>query len=159
MLATIPIISERSSQGVIIHTTTDRRTDYLYRISIKGLIRNEKGEVLVVRESGRTYWDLPGGGMDHSENIRLAIARELHEEVNLRGDFTYKIIAVDDPAYLKVHDFWQVRLIFELSPSEMIFSAGEDGDEIAFINPEAFKDSDREVERRIYGYSKAASLS
>ena len=148
-------MSEQSSQGVIAYETADRRTDYLYRISIKGLIRNEKGEVLVVKESGRNYWDLPGGGMDHSENIQLAIARELREEVNLQGNFTYKILAVDDPAYLTPHSFWQVRLIFEISPSEMSFSAGEDGDEIAFIDPEAFKDSDKEVERRIYNYSNS----
>jgi 8-oxo-dGTP pyrophosphatase MutT (NUDIX family) len=148
---------EQISLGVINHKTPDRRTDYLYRISIKGLVRNEEGEVLVVKESGRGSWDLPGGGMDHNEDIKRAIAREMKEEVNLNGDFTYKIIAVDDPAYLSMHDFWQVRLIFEVKPDNMSFSAGEDGDEIAFINPDIFKTSESEVERRIYMYANIAS--
>lgn len=145
-------MSEQISQG-ITHETSNRRTDYLYRISIKGLIRNEKNEILVVKETGRTWWDLPGGGMDHSENIKFAIARELEEEVSLRGNFTYKVIDVDDPAYLKTHDFWQVRLIFEVKPDNLTFSPGEDGDKVAFMNPTIFKDSESEVERRIYRYA------
>lgn len=146
-------MSEHASIGAINHPNSSRRTDYLYRISIKGLIRNEKGEVLVVKEAGRNYWDLPGGGMDHGENIKIAIAREMQEEVSLEGDFTYKIIAVDDPAYLEIHDFWQVRLIYELRPENMQFHAGEDGDEIAFLHPHTLKDSLSEVERRIYTYA------
>lgn len=151
-------MSEHISHGVVNHETSDRRTDYLYRISIKGLIKNKKGEVLVVKESGRIYWDLPGGGMDHDEDIASSIAREMREEVNLKGAFTYKVIAVDEPAYLKNHHFWQVRLIFQIHPTDMTFSAGEDGDEIAFIHPDAFKDSAVEVERRIYAYAAASAV-
>jgi ADP-ribose pyrophosphatase YjhB (NUDIX family) len=150
-------MSEQVSLGAIDHSHSNRRTDYLYRISIKSLVRNEKGEILVVKEAGRTYWDLPGGGMDHSEDIKTAIAREMKEETNLEGDFEYKIIAVDDPAYLSLHDFWQVRLIFELQPENMAFSRGEDGDEVAFIHPDSLKDSTNEVERRIYTYANIAS--
>lgn len=146
-------MSEKSSLGVVHHKASVRRTDYLYRISIKGMVRNRSGEVLVVKESGRDYWDLPGGGMDHRENIQTAVAREMKEEVNLSGDFTYKILHVDEPAYLSAHDFWQVRLIFAITPNEMNFSAGEDGDEIAFIDPKEFEKSNNEVERRIYKYA------
>jgi len=146
-------MTKQISQGVITHdNTSSRRTDYLYRVSLKGLVRNDKGEVLVVKEIGRDWWDLPGGGMDHNENIKTAIAREMMEEVNLDGEFSFRILTVDEPAYLDVHDFWQLRLVFEIKPENMSFSAGEDGDEIAFIHPETFKDSNREVERRIYTY-------
>lgn len=149
-------MSERISLGVVHHETSSRRTDYLYRISIKGLIRNEKGEVLVVKEAGRTYWDLPGGGMDHSEDIKSTIAREMKEEVNLDGNFTYRIIDVDEPAYLTSHTFWQIRLIFEITPEHMAFSAGEDGDEVMFVHPDLFKGSLSETERRIYRYAHIA---
>lgn len=148
-------MSEQTSLGVIDHIDSSRKTDYLYRISVKGLIRNEKGEVLVVKEGGRDYWDLPGGGMDHGEDIKTAIAREIKEEVNLEGNFTYKIIAVDNPALAK-HNFWQVRLIYELKPDIMQFSAGEDGDEIAFISPDTLKNSDSSVEQSIYKYAIAS---
>ena len=94
--------------------------------------------------------------MDHGESIKLAIAREMKEEVNLEGDFTYRIIDLDEPAYLSAHDFWQLRLIFKVEPTHMVFSAGEDGDEIAFIHPDVFKNSQSEVQRRIYTYASIA---
>lgn len=142
------------SLGTIAYANDARRTDYLYRISLKGFVVNNEGKVLVVKETGRDYWDLPGGGMDHGEDIQTALAREMREEVNMAGDFTYRILAVDEPAYLEVHTFWQLRLIFAVTPSDYEFSDGDDGDEIAFIDPEHFKDSTIEVERRIYTYYK-----
>lgn len=142
----------QNSLSVIDSEKAGRRVDYLYRISLKGLIRNEKGEVLVVKETGRDWWDLPGGGMDHGEGIQSALAREMKEEVNLEGDFSYSIIAVDEPSYLHAHNFWQVRLIYQLNHTNMEFSAGDDADEIKFINPDSFKDSASEVEHRIYKY-------
>jgi hypothetical protein len=66
----------------------------------------------------------------------------MKEEVNLEGDFTFRIIATDEPAYLEVHNFWQLRLIFAITPSSYDFSAGDDGDE-----------------RRIYRYYKEMNPS
>lgn len=126
---------QKTVYGVVSHATA-RRTDYLYRISLKCLVANEVGDVLVVKESGRDWWDLPGGGMDHGEDIRSAIAREMHEEVNMQGDFDYKILEVDEPKHLGEHNFWQLRLIFEVTPHDLQFSPGDDGDEVAFISPE-----------------------
>lgn len=146
-------MSEQNSLGSIHYTTGARKTDYLYRISMKGLVRNEHGEVLVVKETGRDWWDLPGGGMDHGENIELAIAREMKEEVNLEGGFSARIISVDDPSYLAKHDLWQVRLIYEITAENPVFSPGEDADEIAFMNPNIFKTSEKSAERRIYEYA------
>ncbi|RYX79015.1 NUDIX hydrolase [bacterium] len=151
-------MSEQISHGTINHTASLRKTDYLYRVSMKGLVRNDQGEVLVVKESGRDWWDLPGGGMDHGENIEVAIAREMKEEVNLEGSFTSQVIAVEDPTYLAKHNMWQIRLIYEISPSLPTFSAGEDADEIAFMNPEVFKTSEKESERRIYKYATIQPL-
>lgn len=138
--------------GVVNHATA-RRTDYLYRVSLKCLVRDENGDVLVVKESGRDWWDLPGGGMDHGEDIRSAIAREMKEEVNLQSAFDYAIIDVDEPAHLDVHNFWQLRLIFTVTPHDLTFSPGDDGDDVAFISPEKFKYSTSATEQRIYRYS------
>jgi 8-oxo-dGTP pyrophosphatase MutT (NUDIX family) len=145
------------SLGHISHdNSSSRRTDYLYRISLKCLVKNDKDEVLVVKETGRDWWDLPGGGMDHGEDLKITLAREMKEEVNMEGDFTYRIISVDEPMYLEVHDFWQLRLIFEIIPKNMTFSAGEDGDEISFIKSELLGSSQKEIERRIRRYDLAS---
>lgn len=147
-------MSQQVSIGVVNYDPMVRKTDYLYRVSIKGLVRNEKGEILVVKESGRDWWDLPGGGMDHGEDLQMAIAREMNEEVNLQGAFTYKVVDVDEPMYLEQHDFWQLRLVFEITPEIMTFSPGEDADDVAFMPAEVFKDSDKSGERRVYEYAR-----
>ena len=147
----------------IPHEPIDRRAlghkDYcLYRLSLKGLVVNDKREVLVVKETGRDWWDLPGGGMEHGESVKDALARELAEEVNMHGDFDYRVICVDEPGLLKRADIWQIRLVFQVTPSNFEFSAGEDGDEVAFKNPNLFKDSESDGERLIYEYCSSRRL-
>lgn len=136
--------------GVVNHPNDSRKTDYLYRISIKGIVLNDADEVLLVKESGRDWWDLPGGGMDHGENIKSAIAREMKEEVNLTGDFTYRIVHVDNPSLLEHSKILQVRLIFLVKPDNMQFSPGEDGDEVIFMSLEKLK----EIDEPKYDYIK-----
>lgn len=58
---------------------------------------NDKGQVLLVRESGRDIWDIPGGGIDHGESIEDVIRRELKEEVNFEGEFKHKVVLVESP--------------------------------------------------------------
>lgn len=145
-----------SLHGIVNHSHIKRKTDYLYRVSIKGVILREDGYVLVVKEAGRTYWDLPGGGMDHGESIKSGIAREIHEEVSLEGDFTYQIIAAEEPKILEHAKLWQLRLVFKVTPLNMNFRAGEDGDEVLFIDPETLKDSLHLVERQVFEYAQIA---
>jgi 8-oxo-dGTP pyrophosphatase MutT (NUDIX family) len=57
-----------------------------YRVSLKAIIRNDKGEVLVVKEN-RSQWSLPGGGMDHGEDVHDALKRELYEEALIEAPF------------------------------------------------------------------------
>jgi len=147
-------MNTEQTHGVIDQSHIDRKTDYLFRISIKGIIRSSDGNVLVVKEAGRTGWDLPGGGMDHTETIKQAIAREMHEEVSLTGDFDYRIIAVEEPKILERINVWQMRLVFEITPTTMTFAPGEDGDEVAFIDPNQLKDSANKTERRVYEYAQ-----
>lgn len=128
--------------------------DSLYRVSLKCLITDPSGKVLVVRENGRGSWDLPGGGIDHGEDIRSAIARELEEELDFRGDFTFKILRADDPAKLKTRDAWQLKLVFAVELDTRTVSAGVDVEEIAFIDPRSLKDSNYIPEQMIYEYTK-----
>ncbi len=151
-------MSQNLPHGIIDQQHLNRKNDYLFRISIKCLVEDDKGKVLVVKESARTWWDLPGGGMDHNESIKDAIARELHEEVKLKGDFTYRVVMAEEPGFLKYANVWQMRLVFKVTPMVMEFEAGEDASEMTFIDPEELKQSDNSVERKIYEYSLAAKL-
>lgn len=51
-----------------------------YRLSTKMLVTDKEGRVLVIlRPDG--MWDLPGGGVEHGEEIHDALRREVKEEI------------------------------------------------------------------------------
>lgn len=59
------------------------------RVAAYALIRRD-GEVLLTRMSSRTRipgrWTLPGGGIDHGEDPKRALVREVFEETGLHVD-------------------------------------------------------------------------
>ncbi len=56
--------------------------DCFYRVSVKALVIDDHGRFLLQKE-GRGVWDLPGGGLDFGEEPRVALKREVQEEVGL----------------------------------------------------------------------------
>jgi len=123
-----------------------------YRVSLKALIRNAHGEILFVRENGSS-WSLPGGGMDHGETPRQALARELKEEVGYEADFTFQPLGVDT-VYFTEKDAWLMWVVYEVTPQHFNFIAGEDADEIAFLSPDFIKKGTSRSERMAYGFCK-----
>ena len=112
------------------------KRDYLYRVSIKALIYNDAGQILVVKEIDRTYWDLPGGGMDFGETIESSLKRELYEEVGYRGGLRYQLFDASDEMYIERIDANQICFYCRVWPENFDFAPGEEGDEVMFIDPE-----------------------
>lgn len=129
--------------------------DSLYRISLKCLITNDSGEVLVVKEVNRDAWDLPGGGIDYDEDITTAVGRELYEEVGFKGEFTYRPLFIDEPVLLR-RGIWQMRIVLQITTDSMEFAPGKEADDVAFMDPSVFQTSQHEMERKIYEYAKNA---
>lgn len=111
------------------------RTDYLFRISIKAIIYNEQGQLLVVKEHGLN-WGLPGGGLDFGETFETALARELEEEIGYTGAFTFDVIDTVDPMPMKSIDAWLVYVVFHVVPESYAFTRGVDSDDMTFIDPD-----------------------
>lgn len=54
------------------------------RVRVAAIIVREGGVLLVRHEKdGRSYWMLPGGGVDYGESLHAALARELLEETGV----------------------------------------------------------------------------
>lgn len=152
------VTSSTNVHGAISYSDIPGLNDFLFRVSLKAVILNDDGHVLVVKERGRDWWDIPGGGLEHGETVKEALARELFEEVSLQGDFDYETILSEDPRYQKSHNLYQMRITFIVKPEQFSFKPGEDADEIMFINPADFENSDVITERKIFEYCQLAKL-
>lgn len=131
---------------------TDIPSSY-YRISLKAIIRNENGEILVNREKGRSDFSLPGGGWDHGETDIECIKRELYEEVGYEGELTAKPIATSrEPLFMPSKKAWLLWIVYEVIPETMNFRVGEESEEIKFVNPNIFKDSESRSEQMLYEF-------
>ena len=82
----------------------------------------------------------------------MTLARELKEEINFTGNFTFEILAVDDPAKLLTRDVWQVKLVFKVTLDSLEISPGDDAEEVAFIDASILKNSPHLPEQAIYRY-------
>lgn len=66
------------------------RKEKLFFIGIKGLIQNDRGEILLLkadvanhRMNTEEYWDIPGGRIEHGHDEIQTLAKELDEETGL----------------------------------------------------------------------------
>lgn len=145
----------KDAHGAIVHANSGRR-DSLIRVTLKAVILDSKGRVLVVKERGRDWWDIPGGGIDHGETIKVALTRELREEVSFEGAYEYETLLAEDPHYLENLNLYQMRITFLVKPESMAFKPGVDGDEVQFIDADLYENSTLWTERQIFMFSKLA---
>ncbi len=52
-----------------------------YRVSVKGIAFDADGRILLARED-TNKWEILGGGLDHGEEPRACLVREIQEETN-----------------------------------------------------------------------------
>lgn len=104
-----------------------------YRVTVKGLVRDNTRRLLFVRERG-DIWDLPGGGLEHGEGLEESLRREFREEVQVEIEIlpTAPIIIptwhskFDDPVIIIA---FEVILLGEPQ-------AGEEVEELAYLHPQ-----------------------
>lgn len=117
----------------------------LQRFAAYGLVVRD-GTVLLTRVSPRGFhtglWSLPGGGIDHFENPRDAVVRELREETGLEctvGD----LVTVDDEQIRgtapsgRDESFHAIGVVFEArlvgEPGELVTEVDGTTDAVAWV--------------------------
>jgi 8-oxo-dGTP pyrophosphatase MutT (NUDIX family) len=87
---------------------------YLPIRQIHGLCLNDKGEVLICRETEEEGWKLPGGRPENNETPTETLKRELMEEVdivvdNIKAIGTQRVNFPNNPKKSEGDLFYQVR--------------------------------------------------
>lgn len=126
-----------------------------YRVSVKALIRNSQGHVLVVKENQDT-WDLPGGGLDHGEDPKAGLARELREELGI-NDAVVGNIVTTETLYLEHKTAWLLWVVYEVKVGAQEFAHGEGVADARYIDPKEFKYSQDVYEKMIYSVCQKIS--
>ncbi|MGB3761937.1 MAG: NUDIX hydrolase [Ornithinimicrobium sp.] len=82
------------------------------RVIAQGLIRNDRGDVLMCQLTYKQEWDLPGGVVDPHESPAGALAREITEELGVEVQ-AGSLLAID---WLPPYRQWDdaVLLVFDL---------------------------------------------
>lgn len=121
--------------------------DTFYRVAVKALIKNAKGELLLVKERS-DKWDLPGGGLSHDESPQEGIQRELHEEIGVSD------VAVGRPVlvrsfWLEEKQAWLMWIVYEVEIAQDSFSLGNGVLAAEYLDPQVLAKSGDERERFI----------
>lgn len=54
------------------------------KVVCRAIIRDKQGRLLLIKNSGNTFWCLPGGSLESSDtSVQQCLQRELHEELGI----------------------------------------------------------------------------
>lgn len=118
-----------------------------YRVSVKALVKNNEGKVLVVKENQDT-WSLPGGGLDHGEDPELGILRELKEELGIEYPEVKDIAAVKT-FYLEQKQAWLIWIVYEVKIDAHEFVYGEGVTDAQYISLSEIEHSEDIFEKMV----------
>lgn len=109
-----------------------------FYIGIKGLIQNDIGRVLILKDVGSGKWELPGGRLDEGQSIEEAFRREIEDE-ELPGSDVKRLGKVVHTAQgdFVVEDNHKLFLVFHLAdvvlPETIILS--DEHSDSAWVDP------------------------
>ncbi|HEX6258658.1 MAG TPA: NUDIX hydrolase [Candidatus Saccharimonadales bacterium] len=120
-----------------------------YRVSVKALIKDTKGNVLVLKENQDT-WSLPGGGLDHGEDPLATIRRELVEELGI-ADSEILGCKMTTTFHLAPKHTWLLWAVYDVQINEhQEFVLGRGVTAARFIDPAELTSSSDVFEQAVY---------
>lgn len=119
-----------------------------YRVSVKALIKNSQNQVLVLKENQDT-WSLPGGGLDHGEDPKAGILRELKEELGIENPFIKGIGSVKT-FHLEPKSAWLLWIVFDVEVDTEEFIFGEGVTDARYIDVSELERSEDIFEKIVY---------
>lgn len=106
-----------------------------YRVSVKGIVINDDGRILLSREDNG-MWEMLGGGLDHNEDPIDCLKREIHEETGLKVTYVS-----ENPRYFVTSpranaDTFIANVIYEIKLKDYDFTPSDECQELRFFSPQ-----------------------
>lgn len=80
------------------------RENYNLRRAVRAVVRDAEGAVALLHARQRDYYKLPGGGVEGSEELLIALERELLEELGCRAKVERELGQV-----VEWRDYWRLQ--------------------------------------------------
>lgn len=106
-----------------------------FRVSVKGLMFDDDGKILLCREANG-LWEILGGGLEHEEEPIAALRREVREETGL------EIAWISDKPLLFLtvkrlnKSSYQANVFYEIKLTSLDFTPTEECQELKFFSLE-----------------------
>ncbi len=104
-----------------------------YRISVKGIVIDEDGRILLAKEDTGA-WDILGGGLDHGEDPIDCLQREIHEEAGLEVTYISPSPIYFVTAHRPASGTFFANVIYEVKLKNLAFVPSEECQELRFFN-------------------------
>lgn len=76
------------------------------RRAARAVVLNQQGNVALLKANAYSYHKLPGGGVEPGEDMKVALQRELLEEIGCQADITSEIGEI-----IEYRDKWKLRQV------------------------------------------------
>ena len=111
-----------------------------YRVSIKGIVIDEHGRVLLSREENGK-WEMLGGGLDHEEDPIACLKREINEETGLQLAWISSSpkYFITSPRFDSSVNTYMANVVYEIKLKDLDFTPSEECQELRFFSTEEMK--------------------
>lgn len=106
------------------------------RRAARAVIIDDDGRILMIHVTKYDYYKCPGGGIQDSENIEFALAREMIEEAGCKGDIVSEIGTIQElrSKYgLKQISYLYLVRLTEIGQNNLEQDEQEDGFEVVWF--------------------------
>ena len=111
-----------------------------YRTSVKALIRNSEGKILLSKEENG-YYDFLGGGLDHGESLQIGLKREVKEETDLEVINISNTPSYFVTFYSKAKNTWAAIVLLRCELENFNFNPSDECIALEFFTPQEIIDN------------------
>lgn len=106
-----------------------------YRVSVKGIVIDEAGRILLTREENG-LWEMLGGGLDHEEDPIACLRREIHEETGLTVTSVSRQPKYFITAKRRSQNSYIANIVYEITLADLDFVPSDECQELRFFSLE-----------------------